>query len=541
MVTVLRTKCPVCEHMAQAIRFEKVYNYVDGKTYQVIHLYCRHQLIVEPLPLYKFDKIISKRNEYKLRDYQVKACNFGREANLRCLYTLQMGLGKTVIAASLLKAYFNDVKPVLIVCKSSLTIQMLMEIYEWTGRMAEIIENSTDEPHFDMFDICITSMDMLRHCKKYAKKKKKESWVDTAKFKTVILDEVQHIKNPDSQRTQLVRNICSRAEHILGLSGTPIKNHAAEYFTILNILAPHLFPVETQFINYWVEHSFDDKTGKFHYGGIKNWKRFQELTGDFVLRYTREEVMPELPSVVRSYLFCDIGPELDKEYQRQLKLFKQAYDDSELASSGKEKWEASSALRESMNEMRQVIGLAKVKPTVEYVREFLENYNNGDKRKIVVFTHHIKAADLLETALNDMMDEFNLSPVARMRGGMPPMVSFNIEQQFKNNPECRVLVASTLACGEGKNFQFCSDAVMMERQWNPANEEQAESRFPRVGSTADFVNVKYIVARKTFDEPMSQLVERKRAAVEKSLSGTVVKWQESQFMSELMAIVRGAK
>jgi SNF2 family DNA or RNA helicase len=525
--------------MAQATRLEKVYCYVDGKTYDVIHLYCRHQIIKEPLPLYKFEKIVSKRNNYKLRDYQVKACDFGRHANLRALYTLEMGLGKTIVAASLLKAYFNKVKPVLIVCKSSLTIQWLMELFEWTGQMAEIIGNSQDEPHPDDFDICITSMDMLRHCKKYAKKKKRDSWVDTAKFGLIILDEVQHIKNPDSQRTQLVRQLCARAEHVLGLSGTPIKNHAAEYFTILNILAPHLFPVETQFINYWVEHSFDDRTGKFHYGGIKNWKRFQEITKDFILRYTRAEVMPELPSVVRSYLFCDIGDELNKDYQAQLKIFKQAFDDAELASSGKEKWEASSALRESMNEMRQLIGLAKVKPTVEYVREFLDNYSNGTKRKIVVFTHHIKAADLLEDALNEMMPEYGATKVARMKGGMDPQKSYAMEQHFKSTPTCRVLVASTLACGEGKNFQFCQDAVMMERQWNPANEEQAESRFPRVGSTADFVNVKYIVARRTFDEPMSQLVERKRAAVEKSLSGRNIPWKESQFMSELMAIVRG--
>jgi SNF2 family DNA or RNA helicase len=194
-----------------------------------------------------------------------------------------------------------------------------------------------------------------------------------------------------------------------------------------------------------------------------------------------------------------------------------------------------------MNEMRQVIGLAKVKPTVEYVEEFLETWRNGSSRKIVVFAHHIRAADMLEDALNEILPTFDAAPVLRMKGGMKAQANYELEQEFKTNPNRRVLVASTLAAGEGKNFQFCSDAVLMERQWNPANEEQAEARFTRIGSEADFVGVKYIVARGTFDEVMAKLVEKKRQFVEKSLSGKEIKWQESDFMSELMRLIYEGK
>jgi non-specific serine/threonine protein kinase len=319
-----------------------------------------------------------------------------------------------------------------------------------------------------------------------------------------------------------------------GLSGTPIKNHAAEFFTILNILHPEMFPSETNFISNWVSSYWDSDGQKLRYGGIKYWKRFQELTGDFIFRMTRAEVAPEIPKVNRTYQFCDLGDELSKMYGETVQKFKQAYDDQQM---GHNKFEAGQALQESMNEMRQVIGLAKVKPTVEYVREFLESYSNGDRRKIVVFAHHIRACDMLEDALNEMMPEFDAAPVLRMKGGMKAQDSYDMETEFRTNPARRVLVASTLAAGEGKNFQFCQDAVLMERQWNPANEEQAEARFTRVGSTADFVGVKYIVARKTFDEVMAKLVEKKRQFVEQSLSGQENKWQESSFMTELMSLI----
>jgi SNF2 family DNA or RNA helicase len=386
-LTVLRTKCPECGIMARGIGTEKVYDYVDNLRYRVDYLYCGHQLITDAFKPFRFDVLKTKDGD-KLYPFQVKACNFGVEADLRVLYTLEMGLGKTVIAASLLKAYYNKLTPILIVCKSSLTIQWLMETFKWAGRMACIIENGKEKPDFEFFQVYICSMDLLRRSK----------WAndENVVFRTVVIDEVQHIKNPGAQRTQLIRRICSRADNVIGLSGTPIKNHAAEYFTILNILYPHLFPQEAGFISQWVQSYWDSEAMKFRHGGIRHWKRFQELTGDFILRYTREEVMPEIPKVQRTFMFCDLGDELKKMYSKSLDKFKTAYDDKML---GENKWEAGAALQESMNEMRQVIGLAKVKPTVEYIRDFLESWSNGSKRKIVVFAHHIRAADMLEDAL----------------------------------------------------------------------------------------------------------------------------------------------
>jgi SNF2 family DNA or RNA helicase len=62
----------------------------------------------------------------------------------------------------------------------------------------------------------------------------------------------------------------------------------------------------------------------------------------------------------------------------------------------------------------------------------------------------------------------------------------DIADRFQNH-ESRILIASTLAAGEGMNLQKCSDCLIVERQWNPANEEQAESRFIRIGASGKIV------------------------------------------------------
>ena len=97
----------------------------------------------------------------------------------------------------------------------------------------------------------------------------------------------------------------------------------------------------------------------------------------------------------------------------------------------------------------------------------------------------------------------------------------------------RILIASTLAAGEGLNLQFCSDCMIMERQWNPANEEQAEARFPRPGQTADKIMATYLIAAGTINDFLTEIVERKRSIVHSTLDNIDTKWDESSLIKEL--------
>jgi len=95
------------------------------------------------------------------------------------------------------------------------------------------------------------------------------------------------------------------------------------------------------------------------------------------------------------------------------------------------------------------------------------------------------------------------------------------------------MVASTLAAGEGINLQCCSDCLMLERQWNPAKEEQAEARFPRPGQTADKINATYLTALGTIDEFLGEMVEGKRAANKSTLDNKELDWDEASLMRAL--------
>jgi len=95
--------------------------------------------------------------------------------------------------------------------------------------------------------------------------------------------------------------------------------------------------------------------------------------------------------------------------------------------------------------------------------------------------------------------------------------------------ENRVLIASILGAGQGLNIQFCKNAIIAEREWNPAKEEQFCGRFHRIvknpdGSVKtefddarDSVNIDVLNAKNTIDEFFDDLVDLKSHVVDSTM------------------------
>ena len=92
-----------------------------------------------------------------------------------------------------------------------------------------------------------------------------------------------------------------------------------------------------------------------------------------------------------------------------------------------------------------------------------------------------------------------------------------VQQKF-NNGEDRLLILNMLAGGVGLDLQSCSTALVLERQWNSADEEQFEGRFHRDGQTKP-VTITYLIARGTIDEWFHNLVVQKRRLFHEIVGG----------------------
>jgi SWI/SNF-related matrix-associated actin-dependent regulator 1 of chromatin subfamily A len=456
--------------------------------------------------------------------YQITGAQWLVQNNMRALLADEMGIGKTIQA--LLAANSSKDTPVLYVCKAGLRMQAMREAMRWCGWLFQII-NYEDEFVLPGLPGYILGYDSLAYTSFKTKSGKTvtKGFKDIAGFveklapKLIILDECQHIKNKESKRTRAIQDLTRTAYHVIALSGTPIYNNMKEYFPILNILHPEKFPSEAGYIMRWGKQVWTGKTWKI--GGIKDIPAWKDYTKDFILRRTRAEVLPDLPTVDRRYQFEDLGGSVADAYKAELQKFK----DYTLFNSGNDNaLQKRAQTMAMMARMRHLTGIAKIPGVVEFVSDFIRDTD----RKIVIFTHHKDvAAEVIRRLRQELPEETVLN--------LDAPISQSTVDEFWGKP--RIMVASTIAAGEGLNLQCCSDCIMMEQQWTPFREEQAEGRFPRPGQTADKISATYFIAVGTIDEFLAELKEKKRSMFASAVEYKETQWNESDIMQELAEIL----
>lgn len=480
----------------------------------------------------------------------------------------EQGLGKTVQGLVWVKDKPERL-PCLVITKSKLTRQWLGEIHRWNDTFGFLISGKGIIPGFKYY---VVSIDLLRNISVPELKK--------IGIRTIIIDECQSIKNKDAKRTQEVMSLCGatgeckcghhwrghnfefvlgydstkykeakscgvdgcKCENyqdssdlfIVGLSGTPILNRVSEYFPILNLIDSVRFPSESRFKYEWVDSKLDRTSGKMKEGGIINIERWKEHTKDIIIRRERKEVMPDLPAIDRQIRWVDLSTAAQKEYDKQEKGFVEDYIQSQLeGTEGKDMMN----LLAYISRMRHIIGLSKIPDCVDYVSEFLIS----TERKICIFVHHKDVAEILIQELNKWLADGGFNPCLVIKGNMNPDDLGEIQKKFNTDMSYKVLVASTLAAGEGLNLQEqCGDCVILERQWNPPKEEQAISRFVRIGFMKsakvklNSVIAQYILAIGTIDDWMTSIIEEKRAIFDQAVNARDIEAAEMELMKALM-------
>lgn len=503
--------------------------------------------------------------------FQVTTINKTETSDINFQNLNEMGLGKMVTSVATLH-FHPEILPAIVVCKSRLTqqwfehiVRMSEEVVDGKRRprlLPQILQGGNAWPFPDIFNVCIVSFDTLwRIVLKsiQANKEKAKELVATldaaednlgeellrlamtgpfSQYKTIIVDEFQMIKNPAAKRTKAVRIIGKNAKHKMGLSGTPTKNNAEEWYVFLNLLAPHLFPSFKEFCEEWVEY-FTTTTGVSKALGIKPNKRaeFDKLIEPFTVRYTRAEVMPDLPPILRQYEYIELADKVKEAYKKELKGFEDAYTNWEAINSAKEKAAAWGLVYDHMMKLKRIVGLAKADWLVQE-DGWLEEFLGQSEDKIVIAHHHVEAGLILATASQGLCNQLGVPEFIHLHGGLSVPRMYDEIARFTNDPKIRGIIIRQLAEGEGTNLQIAGHLVQLERQWNPANEEQVEARLPRPGTKYAKVNVLYPVALGTIDEFLAQTVERKRYAAENTYGkGAQVHWVQGAMLQEVAKLL----
>ena len=514
--TQLAYKCPECDKKTSAIgEFSH-----DGNKFFILD--CGHfqaVSLVKPVSNYDAFRSLEGDSPYK---FQIEGMEFIGQSNIRCLIADEMGLGKTIQALGFL--FFNpQAWPVLFTVKKKLTTQFWKQIYRWCDKsLSQIVKQG--HAVLPGLNYYIISMDLMRT---YPMER-----FQAVGIKTIVIDECQHFNNPSTGRTEALRTFIKdcNIQHIIALSGTPFKNRLTEYFTILNILAPHYFNVKEEFIRQHILYYFD-MAGKLREKGLRNPKLFAELTKNIVLRRERQEVEDQIPyiGIIRNLEYCDLSEKYEKMYENVEKEYAEIF---ERVDNNRSAMQRNVDLLAIIQRMRHIVGLSKIPDVVDFVTDYLLS----TERKLAIAVDHQDVGIAIIAHVNKYLRMGGYKECLAITGNMPDDKLEEVKKKWNEDASYRILVASTKAAGEGLNLQeMCNECLFAELQWNAANEEQFEARFRRIGQKQNNVTATYAIAGGTIDEMLTEIRERKRWLVKNGLLSKeqLNSFQESELMQQL--------
>jgi SNF2 family DNA or RNA helicase len=310
---------------------------------------------------------------------------------------------------------------------------------------------------------------------------------------TVVLDEAQNVKNPESLAARAAFRL--RADFRVALSGTPVENRLEELWSVFHFLNPGLLGGRGD---------FEARYARPIAAGVPAAAaRLRDRIRPFVLRRRKREVAPELPPRTDVVLRCALGDAERAVYDAvRAATVPEVVAALEKGGSVLAALEALLRLRQAACHPALVPGQrAETSAKVELLLEQLETAL-AEGHRALVFSQWTSLLDLVEPHLAAAGIAFTrLDGSTRDRAG--------VVARFQDESGPPVLLVSLRAGGTGLNLTAADCVVLLDPWWNPAVEEQAADRAHRIGQERPVV-VYRLVAENTVEERILELQQRKR-------------------------------
>ena len=466
----------------------------------------------------------------KLYPYQKEGVRFAIKAG-KAIIADEMGLGKTVQAICCAEIFLREkmAESVLIVCPTSLKYQWKREIERFC------LTPSLSKGEGDLlqqFSLPLEGQGEALIIEGYASRRL-ELYSAPAPYKIVsyqslandikslgrlstdllIMDEVQRLKNWNTQLAQAVRRIDSHYSVLL--TGTPLENKLDELVSIVQLADPYcLAPL----YRFRYDHiTTDPVTGKAI--GYKNLSDIREKLKGTLIRRTKQSVQLQLPKRTDQFLVIPMTPEQSSRHEELRTAV------ARLAS----KWQRTGNLSEEerrrlllmLGQMRMLADSTFIidqdkdnrhDMKVGELMNILDEALGGGEEKIVVFSEWERMIRLVAMELDSRGIRYEM-----LHGSVPSQKRSELIEHFQNDSDCRIFL-STDTGSTGLNLQVASILINLDLPWNPAVLEQRIGRIFRIGQEVP-IQVLNLVSKDSIEEGMIERLHFKRSLFEGTLDG----------------------
>jgi SNF2 family DNA or RNA helicase len=419
-----------------------------------------------------------------------------------CLLADEMGLGKTLQVIALLQHERNlGHGPSLVVAPATLLENWRRELKQFAPTLRVHIHAGADRPgivgRIAGADVVVVS---------YETAIRDEPMLSTVRWNIVALDEAQGIKNPEAQRSAVVKRLQRRVS--IAVTGTPMENRLDDLWSITDFALPGLLG--------------DIQSFRSEYKDVaEDASRLGRLVAPVILRRLVREVAKDLPEKI----------EIPQPLLMPIPLAR-AYEDLRLEVLGEYGpaggLVATTKLRmlcaqpnlvtiwhqDPFEEMPKMIRLLEILEEVFAVGE-----------RALVFSTYQATADLLKAAFSERYPTgfFQVIDGRVALSSRQPIID-----EFFSSGTFGALFLNPKAAGAGLNITAANHVIHFNPEWNPALTDQATARAYRRKQKRP-VTVHYLYFLGTVEEVIVN-----RSAFKRELAGEAVTGHEGDI--ELSAI-----
>ncbi|TLD16666.1 uncharacterized protein PgNI_00853 [Pyricularia grisea] len=505
---------------------------------------------------------VPERIAQNIKDHQIEGVRFmwnqvvNDDNSQGCLLAHTMGLGKTVQVICLLVAIqeasrSSDPSVVsqipkelrrsqtLVLCPPGLLNNWLDEFSRWVepydtlGRIYKIDSEipagaraTSIEPWVNTGGILLMGYSLFRALVSSGDSKL-QAWL-TELPSIVVADEAHTIKNERSKISEAMANFKAKAK--IAMTGSPLANSVGDYFSMINWVAPNYLGPRKEFAHFFAspiqEGLFVDSSPTEKRRAMKLLKALKDTVSPKVHRMTTTALKGQLPEK-REYVIVVPLTEYQKSAYEVYMRWVATRDDAttvsllgyicqlstllvhpriflqyfvELANEYDKDVRKSDGGREIP---RHVIGNLIAEVNRRDIHNLKHSYKitvltkilDEAKRvgdKVLIFSSRIPVLNFLENLM-----KIQQRPYSRLDGETKISTRQSSVANFNANND-EVYLISTNAGGVGLNIQGANRVVMMDFQWQPANEQQAIGRAYRIGQTKP-VYVYWLIVGGTYE------------------------------------------
>lgn len=316
-------------------------------------------------------------------------------------------------------------------------------------------------------------------------------WARFGEPALMVIDEASALKNQDGVKHKAVRDMTTNVPRILAMTATPHENDATETYALLRLLQlPDLWPRE-EFERRFITWSDGYKAGGYPVAPRPNGLVLSALPE--LRTYLHRHMLRRTPESIGLTLPQQIAPTI-----RWIPLSQPQRRAYELAA-----------------KIRGAVGHSK-RTQVSRLKDNSSGLVDSFMRSLDTEFAHEKVIVGCESlsVVNDLRERLSERGIGHrtVEGSIKPAARAKAVEDFRTNPDVRVLVASRVL-ELGWNLQCARVLVSLDSSDNPQRETQREGRIRRIGSPHQtYVHLTLMPDTPTARKKMASLGTKRRNA-----------------------------